>query len=766
MGPAFLSCESHPGRPLVDHLVEVHDLLQPLPVTRWVPNLPLAGLCHDLAKATGYFQSYLRGSPIDLRRKSHAFPSAVIFLSIVGQLDVDGERCLERGVLYQFIRRHHGALDNLLDAISIDSLDRVKLEAQLAAIDVTGMAAWLEARGQRALPPLTIGDPRSWTAMRRRICRELDRTQDEIAAMRRMQRTLAAFGGLIDADRDSAAQVASLPPASLEFTESRLSDYRTRIATAGSEPNVTAARSRVFDCAVQHAQEQPWQGAQLWSLTVPTGAGKTLAALGWAMALRDKKQRATGRPCPIIYALPFTSIIDQNADVLASICGTDAKQRGVVATHHHLSEYGDRGALEDGTSPRAWAEAWKAEVTCTTFVQVFNALFHGRTSDARRFSRLADGILILDEVQAIPSRLWTVSRLALASLADALDTDVLLVTATQPAIFAERERREIGPAEGSLWQTFDRYDLEVEPEELSLEALAQRLLEEIAVERAPSCLVVLNTVREALKLFELVGTATSIRERLYHLSTNLRPKDRRPILRRVSAGASPILISTQVVEAGVDLSFERVFRAWAPMDSIIQAAGRCNRNGAGPRGRVTVVRPEGNTDSRIYGPVLMGAASEVLAAGRISERDLRDRVRQYFETVAARISSDRATAVIGAVRQLEFAALRGEDPNGDPQRKKQVALIESPDIGVPHFIDADEDDHHVWKRLEATRDISDPRQRSAALRQVRPEIEQRVVEVPKRDASEEPDPETGLVYVHRSQAQGVYSKETGWRRQL
>lgn len=766
MAPAFLSCESHPGRPLVDHLVEVHDLLQPLPIAQRMPNLPVAGLCHDLAKATEYFQSYLRGARSDLRLKSHAFPSAVIFLSVVGEQDADGERCLERAVLYQFIRRHHGALDNLLDALSIDQQDRAQLETQLAAIDLAGMAEWLEAHCRRAMPHPTIGDRQSWTAMRVRVRRELERIQDEIGATRRMQRTLAAFGALIDADRDSAAQTASMPPAPIEFTETRLSAYRKKIATAGSEPTVTAARSRVFECAVQHARHERWQRARLWSLTVPTGAGKTLAALGWALALRYEKQRTIGRPCQIVYALPFTSIIDQNADVLSSICGADAKQRGAFATHHHLSDYGDRGGREDGTSPRAWAEAWKAEVTCTTFVQVFNSLFHGRTADARRFWRLAGGILILDEVQAIPSRLWNVTRLALASLADELGTDVLLLTATQPAIFAAHERREIGPADQGLWRTFDRYDLEVEPDEVSLEALAHRLQQELAYDPAPSCLVVLNTVNEALKLFNLVGTAASIRDRLHHLSTNLRPKDRRPILRRVSIGASPILISTQVVEAGVDLSFERVFRAWGPIDSIIQAAGRCNRHGAGPRGRVTVVRPEGNTASRIYGPVLMGAASEVLAAGHVAERDLPDRVRQYFEKVAARISSDKATAVIGAVRQLEFAALRGDDPNGDPQREKQVALIDSPDTGVPHFIDADDDDRHVWERLEATLHISDPKQRSVALRQVRPEIEQRVVEVPKRDATGEPDLETGLVYVPRHQVQGVYSKETGWRRQL
>jgi CRISPR-associated endonuclease/helicase Cas3 len=178
---------------------------------------------------------------------------------------------------------------------------------------------------------------------------------------------------------------------------------------------------------------------------VPTGAGKTLAALGWALALRQRKCSARGDVIPIIYALPFTSIIDQNSAVLASICGPDANQGGALAIHHLLADYGDLALREGAWSARSWAEAWKTEIVSTTFVQVFNALFHGRAADARRFTRFRGRILILDEVQAVPARLWPVTRLALTTLARSLRNRCTLGHCHPTSDFFQRSGSEIAP---------------------------------------------------------------------------------------------------------------------------------------------------------------------------------------------------------------------------------------------------------------------------------------------------------------------------------
>ncbi len=769
--PAFVCCESHPGRPLTEHLSEVRNLLRGSPAVQFCPELPDAGLSHDLAKATSFFQNYLHGQAVDPRLKTHALLSAVLFLGIVAEARTDRvreESQFDRALLFEFVRRHHGALLNLLDDLSLSEDETTLLGRQMAALDSDGMHQWLTSQGL-VTSAAAIPRPRELTELRVAIGRLLDRGDDYRHSMRRMQRALAAYGAMIDADRDSAAGVANLPRPPVEFTRVRLDAYRESLDRNNVEPNVARARGAVFDSAFRSAASNQWQAARLWSLTVPTGSGKTLAALSWAFALRERKEAKTARPCPIVYALPFTSIIDQNTAVLASICGQDGVRRGALATHHHLSDYGDLGIHEDGSSARSWAEAWKAEIVGTTFVQVFNALFHARAADARRFARLAGGILILDEVQAIPARLWPVTRFALASLAAELETDILLVTATQPAIFEASEVREIAPVDPRLWSTFNRYDLSVEQDELDSKALAARVLDELVHQRSGSCLVVLNTVREALKVHSRFASDPRVRQRVFHLSTNLRPKDRRRILTelRQASERPSLLISTQVVEAGVDLSFDRVFRAIGPIDSIVQAAGRCNRHGLGERGKVIVVRPEGKTATRVYGQTLIDVAADVLgrASGSVPEPEVRNMVQNYFASVAQRVSSDHSARIFDAVRYLQFAALRGAD-EGDLQREKAVALIDSADIGVPHFIELDDEDHDTWKDLQEALGISDPRRRRYRLRNARSRVGQCVVEVPAADRFGSPDEATGLVHVPMRDARRVYSEETGWRRQV
>ncbi len=762
MQRSFLLCESHPGRPLVEHLCEVRALLDCASAARLFPLLPLAGLCHDLAKATSYFQDYLHVLPAEQRLRTHALASAVLFLSIFRGSGNGSKNIFESALLFEFIRRHHGALGNLADDLSLGADDVRVLEKQFHALDLSGMRRWLFEETSLSLGQEFIPTNRELTALRVAVRRHL--ATDAEDAMMRLQGALTAFGALIDADRDSAARVAGLPAAEIQFTQRRLNEYRHSIPTS-AESRMATARSRVFESACERGSVERWDGGRLWSLTVPTGAGKTLAALGWALALRERKQAALGRAASIIYALPFTSIIDQNSAVVASICGPHAIEEGALAIHHHLADYGDLALRESPWSPRSWAEAWKAEVVSTTFVQVFDALFHGRAADARRFSRLSGGILILDEVQAVPAHLWTVTKLALSTLASHLSTDVLLVTATQPAIFSGQNVEEIAPSHTDFAGPFDRYDLEIETRPIDLKALADIVCNAAKIEPRVSILVILNTVREALRLHGLLRANASLGSRLFHLSTNLRPIDRRRVLQSLIRMAVPFLVSTQVVEAGVDLSFHHVYRAAGPIDSIVQAAGRCNRHGDGPRGRVSIVNLDGSSASIVYGQTLVGAAREVLSsiAGPMREPDLGLMVHNYFTKVAHRVSSDPAAAIIKSVQRLEFEALRGDD---DHRLESKVCLIDPAELGVPHFVEIDENDHAVWSGLHAAIRISDARVRRTRLRQIRSQVTQRVVEVPKRDASGEPTPETGLVYVPAKLAGRYYNSETGWLRQL
>jgi CRISPR-associated endonuclease/helicase Cas3 len=774
MAPVFLQCESHPGRSLTNHLLDVAERLS---VGDGMDSLlRIAGLFHDLGKATGFFQSHLHGRPCDPHLKQHAQFGAVWLLDFLNRKAIPSEpnSLLEAILHYLIVRRHHGRLDDLVDSLTSPAPDEYqRWLARLSAADVDGAKVWLESQlGE------TVEIPRPeenwWTQIRVELLRRLPPFTkiSDLEAFARFQSALRAFGRLIEADRDSASGFIETPTAR-RFTKDDLTQFRTESNFgAAAQPQIARVRELIYRHAVAQAVSRPCGNGHLWTLEVPTGAGKTLAALGWAIERRRLRVEAGQVDCPIIYALPFTSIIDQTATVMRGICPGATSDPSILAIHHHLA---DPPEGEGRSLSQNWAENWRADVICTTFVQVVNALFHGTCADSRRFAQLTGSILILDEVQAIRADLWPVLRTSLTSLSKNFCTDILLVTATQPAIFANEEAAPVGPAglPRELMSAFDRYDLLVQTAEpLTISSLARRLERVLSYDASsPSCLVILNTVQEALDLHESISQSGFLSSlQLLHLSTNLRPKDRTTILEELrQANRAPcILVATQVVEAGVDLSFDVVFRAIAPLDAIIQAAGRCNRHGTGKRGEVIVFKLEGNSDRLIYGDVHMDVArrllSEIAEIGHpLPEPALTGLVRSFFAEVSQRKERSKSRFITEGVAMLQFAALRGE---GDDRHSKEkaVQLIEDQENIVPHFIETDETDEVVWREFNDALLIADGRKRRQRLRGLRSAIAQRVVEVRKKYALGTADEKTGLVHVPRSISAKNYDCATGWRR--
>jgi CRISPR-associated endonuclease/helicase Cas3 len=582
--------------------------------------------------------------------------------------------------------------------------------------------------------------------------------------MRRFQSALRNFGLLINADRDSAARYA---PEAFEISSPlRGNDIERFKSTAklggGSAAGLAMARQAVYESAVRVASSRAEQSA-LWSLSVPTGAGKTIAAIGWAA--RRRERRSKKKATPIIYALPFTSIIDQNAAVLRAIIGAKADE-SVLSVHHHLSEPGEIALRGEQALSRVWTEGWRADVVCTTFVQICAAMFHATPADSRRFSRLAGAILILDEVQAIPADLWPLMREALRSLKENLGTEILLVTATQPALIGKDERIEIAPDLSEFSREFNRYDIHVQGNPVDLDWLADEVLASARADPSRSILVILNTIRDALTLVDRVVGAASLERDVLHLSTNLRPMDRGLVIERVKQSARPVLlISTQVVEAGVDLSFPVVYRALAPLDSVIQSAGRCNRHGAGPRGVVHVFDLRGGSADLVYGRVHMSLARELLTNQTIAEPAVAALVEHYFAALEARLGFDDANLKFEAIANLQFAALRGEGEDRDRQ-KKEVRLISDDRDRVAHFVELTSGDSAIWDRLVEALSDDDVARRRTRVRQLRRLVGERVVDVPRRDAMGEPDELTGMVRVSPEHARHQYDTRSGWRRGL
>jgi CRISPR-associated endonuclease/helicase Cas3 len=351
---------------------------------------------------------------------------------------------------------------------------------------------------------------------------------------------------------------------------------------------VNAVRRAVYKDALQAASGKPG----LYALTAPTGAGKTRALLAFALqhALANGLER-------VIVALPYTSIIDQTADVYRQILGNN-----VVLEHHSALEVDDLSetALE---RHRLLSENWDAPLIVTTFVQLFESLFSNLPSRCRKVHRLAHSVIVLDEVQTLPVEVLEPTVHALQQLIDDYGATVLLSTATQPALgqiqFAKSPVQVVAnPAQH--FQTLKRVNYHVDLTPRNYDWLA----DEIAARE--QVMVVLNTRKDAL------ATIDALRQRhphvmpsVFHLSTLLCPAHRREVLaevkRRLEHREPCRLVATQVVEAGVDLDFPVVMRAVGPLDRIVQAAGRCNREGRLTRGEVIVFElAQGSTPRGAY----------------------------------------------------------------------------------------------------------------------------------------------------------------------
>ncbi|MGQ3213409.1 CRISPR-associated helicase Cas3' [Shinella sp.] len=330
-----------------------------------------------------------------------------------------------------------------------------------------------------------------------------------------------------------------------------------------------------------HVREEALEKPGLFTLTVPTGGGKTLASLAFAL----DHARAHGHS-RIIYAIPFTSIIDQTASIFRDVLG-DAH----VLEHHSAideEKFDPKERREGRDKLKLAMEDWAAPVVVTTNVQLFESLFAAKTSRARKLHNIAGSIIILDEAQTIPRHLLAPAVRALDELARNYKCTIVLCTATQPAL-DERKFPEAHPA----GLTLEGQELAPDPERLAKE------LRRVTIERAGAMsnadliaalegtsqgLVIVNSRKHALELFREAQAAGL--EGLVHLTTRQYAAHRREILagvrQRLRDGVPCRVIATSLVEAGVDVDFPKVWRAEAGLDSIAQAAGRCNREGRRP----------------------------------------------------------------------------------------------------------------------------------------------------------------------------------------
>lgn len=373
----------------------------------------------------------------------------------------------------------------------------------------------------------------------------------------------------------------------LENTYRALESKNTCVRT-DTERAVNKVRSEVSGSCLSAAHHE----RGLFTLTVPTGGGKTLASLRFA--LHHAKKHSMDR---IIYVVPFTTIIDQNAKVIRGVLEPDEcpKDSGRIVLEHHSNI----GADVQTWKEKLLTENWDAPVVLTTMVQFLETIFGEGTRGARRMHQLASAVIIFDEVQTLPVKCVHLFNNAINFLVDHCRSTVVLCTATQPLLGRVEETKgalqltegnEIISDIGKLYADLKRVSVHDCRRSLGWKHSEIAEFAHEQAEKEGNCLVVVNTKKAARLIFEGVKKK---RCRSFYLTTGMCPAHRREVFdtvrRKLDAGERIICISTQLVEAGVDISFKSVVRMLAGLDSIAQAAGRCNRHGSEGTGEVFII---------------------------------------------------------------------------------------------------------------------------------------------------------------------------------
>lgn len=575
----------------------------------------LLGWLHDIGKNTRQFTDYILSATGLLDDKDDRF---IDHIRLRGQIDHStlgaklatekiGNNSLVRVFLSQLLAlccaSHHGGL---IDCLTLDGIDKF-VERIGKTIDSSAYEN-LDTRVKEKIEQLVqlpeIIDEASYAI---NFMQKNYKTEEVYFMAGMVAKYLLSC--LIDGDRLST--IDFLYPRNKEARndgvypswvvlakrlENELKSYK-------ADDEIGAIRKQISDKCLAFADQQPG----IYQLTTPTGGGKTLSSLRFAInhAKRNKMKR-------IIYVIPYTSIIDQNARKIRGILETEKSEHLRVVLEHHSNIIADD---EDERLIGLLAENWDSPIVITTMVQYLNTIFSRGTKSIRRLHNLANSVIIFDEIQTLPIKCVHMFNASLKFLVEYCKSTAVLCTASQPLLdnLPGEKGKDLSLRITAAQQIVDNYKElyekmkrvqaipRIKPEGWSTSEIGDLIRAE--VNKTNSILVIVNTKKSANALYnELANDHIDI---LYYLSTNMCPAHRMDkldeIKYRLDNGLPTICISTQLIEAGVDIDFSLVVRYLAGLDSIAQAAGRCNRNGRmAALGKVYVVNPADENINRLH----------------------------------------------------------------------------------------------------------------------------------------------------------------------
>jgi len=749
--------KSHPDKLLKDHLANVGNLSKEITESKKLPNNEiftkityLVGITHDFGKSTTYFQNWLEKG-VKSRNAWHGFISGLFGYLVVkdflSNIQSANEFWYIPGIIWIVINKHHGNLKNILntEAEKLRDPDWLELaEEQINDIFSMNRDELIETYIVLNNSDITkiLNEIKDLTKLTRNIYKDVKKIcmnsfMDENIEYYFL--VIFFYSVLLDADKLDASGLERIPKR-VEILEKDLVDQYKAVEFKNHE-GINEIREMAYHEVNSQLSNINLENDRILSVNLPTGVGKTLTSFSFALGLQDKVRKEKDFNPKIIYSLPFLSIIDQNSSVISEVLsGRDKKgweklfelekekkqsyleenvPSNLLLKHHHLVDIKYReekdnelNVIEDINKSLLLTEGWHSEVVITTFIQFFHS---NRNRSARKFHNMVNSIIILDEIQSIPHKYWLLLNKMLKYLASEFNCWIILITATKPLIFDKEEIKELVNNRDVYFEAFDRVDFNFDLNEKDFDDFKEEIFYEIIEEKDRDIMVVLNTINSSKNLYNYLKEKFlgeyDIKDKkklvdndgicdfpdldLINMSTHVLPSYRLNRIDRIKNDKKrKIIITTQLVEAGVDISVDTIYRDLAPLDSIIQTAGRCNRNDEGKRGLVNtiVLKDEDNRFYRyVYDSVLTDATKEIISmtGENIPEKDFTMKAAdEYYHLVKERGTSDDSRKIMNHLIKLEFSDT------------SEFQLIEKDMPTVSIFIEINEEAKRIREYME------------------------------------------------------------------
>ena len=732
----------------------------------------ILGVCHDFGKSTQFFQEYIRekddSRKLKLKNKpqtKHGLISAIFTYFVLKKyLSEKNEELWYLAIFgYLMVKRHHGNLKNPVNEILslIDNETINVLIKQAESIDVRKVLDVYDG----LLSDIDITD---FLDEIKPISNEIRKNKRKVTHYLKEQDSVCyyilfqlLYSSLINADKSDASELMN--PRKHEISSTLIDDYRQIKGWDNSDNKMDNIRNSIYNDVVSHVESLNLQ-KKIYSLNVPTGTGKTLISFSLALKLRDKIKNQLYFEPKIIYSLPFLSVIDQNYSVFESVFEAvdgHTPPTDVLLKHHNLTDIfystDDDEFKED--KAQFMIEGWNSEIIVTTFMQMFHTMISNRNRSLRKFHNIANSIIILDEVQSIPHHYWLLLKELIFAISKYFNTYFLFVTATQPLIFDEEkgEISELVQNKNHYFEQFDRIELQYNPDPMHIEAFKEHIKRDVEEKSDKDFLIVLNTISSTRDLYQHLRSQKSTNTDYYYLSTSITPKERLKKIKEIKENKNrKVIISTQLIEAGVDIDVDIVYRDMATLDSINQVAGRCNRNyREGEKGIVKIVtlRDDRQEFHRyIYSSFLIDKTKEVLEGFKtIPENQFLNLNNQYFKSVKGTQSNDNSKNLLGYISNLRFECLQ-----------KDFQLIQNDYIKLDVFVELDAVAQNLWKKYQFIREIKNPLERKNEFLGIKRQFYEYVISVSKDKAQPLLDVDTGIGYISQEELNSWYDKEIGF----